>query len=139
MAYASPADVEIYTGKTVTSDQIEAAQAIVEIYSRRSENASEFFSEKDERILKQATSYQAAFMLTNNVFDIGDIYALSQGDLTVTYKNLETSSADSKVLSPLARKAIKSLSWMKSRSVRVESDFTSRIDDEDEYLDWETY
>lgn len=131
--YASPADVLNLTGSTVTPAQIGQAQAIVELYCNRFEEAAEHFSAKDERILKLATAYQCAFMAQNNVFTTGDLESLAQGDLAVTWKN-SAASSDSKVIAPLAKKALAQLSWNRTRSILTSTAFTS-MDDEDDLED----
>ena len=141
MAFASTDDVTTYTGVTATDAQIEMAQGIVELYCNRSEAASAHFTAKDTRVLKQATCYQVAFMLSNNVFTVGDLSGLSQGDLSVTWK--EQGSSDSKTIAPLAAKALKQLSWNRTRSVLTTTDFAAfEADDLEEdgyYVEWQEF
>lgn len=117
MALATVQEVKDVTGRTLDSESIAIAQTIIELYSNRTEDAVAAFSERDKHWLKLAVAYQAAYLDDNpGILTERDVASMSQGDLTV-------SPNGQAFLAPIAKMALKKISWNKTRSVRLSSDF----------------
>lgn len=120
MAFATTQDVRELTGVSVNDEQIARGQAMVELYSNRGPDAFESLSTKDQRLIKRATAYQVAYMDAHpELFAQMDVAAQSQTDLSVSFRQDETAA----LIAPLARMALRGVSWRRSRSVRVKSTF----------------
>jgi hypothetical protein len=113
MAWADAAYTLEITGVTVTDAQVLQAQAVIELFSGVTENYA--ISGRDVRHLRMAVAYQAGWMKGQiDVTTRTDVSAVTQDQLSLTYAN-----AEAPVLAPLARHAIKRLSWKGSRSKRT--------------------
>lgn len=137
--WATVADVLSKTGKTVTEVTVLEAEAVIEIYANRSTAASAAFSPRDLYTLKQAVSFQAAWMPDQPGYHQRNSYSeVSQDGVNVVYaKEWEIN------LAPVAARALKNLSWKGTRStapVRMRTssrsgDFLNESDDP--YEHWE--
>lgn len=124
--YVTVDDVLDITGKAVDTTSLRAAQHVIEMYVNRTD--STHMKAKDLHWLSLAVAYQAVYMDEHpELFTTLDVAALSQGDISVTYRE---SIVDAHV-APLARMAIRRLSWMRTRSIQTESHFTKAADEVD--------
>lgn len=114
-AWATAADCAGITSITPDDATLALAQSTVEDAVNRTPDADESFTTRDLNWLKKAVAYQAAWIpsqpgLLARVGTTG----ISQDGLNATYG----SRADL-LLSPLAQRALKNLTWMGSRSIHV--------------------
>lgn len=115
MTWASISDVQSATGKTVTSDQLAQADAVVTIYCNRTPDASASIGARDLYWLKQAVCWQAAWQIQKPGYDQRDnAQSVMQDGLQV-----ERETEHSVTLAPLAARSLKNLSWKASRTVRT--------------------
>lgn len=142
MPYASVAEVNTYTGVSVSAAAVTKAQTLIELYSNRTEASSGTMSARDLYWLKLATAYQAAYMDAHpELFNLMDAKSYSQGDISISFRD----NSDATMIAPLAKRALQTLSWNRSRSVTLSSDFVLNEDiinaDEVEYHDdsWESF
>jgi hypothetical protein len=111
----STADVLATTGASATTAQIAAADSIVTIYVNRDSSASGSMAPRDLASIKAAVAWQAAWMLSQpNLAGRSQFDNLSQDGLSVS------SSAEwAKILSPIAARSLKNLTWKGSRTLRT--------------------
>jgi hypothetical protein len=115
MAWATEAEALTYTGITVTSAEIEQAQVIVELFTDITEEADDYLSTKNLRLLKMAVAYQAAWITEHpDLFTHVDVSTMLQDGLQFTRGH-----ENAMVLAPFARRAINRLSWRRNRSIKV--------------------
>lgn len=120
--------VQQITGKTVTTDLLHQAQAIIETFVGRTE--ARITDPDDLALMANAVAYQAAYMVDNGdtVFEQISFIQLSTGDSSMTFDD------DSPFIAPLAKMAARQLTWKRSRSVSVGPVFNRNLDSE-----WERY
>lgn len=118
-AWAQPSDVANYTGVIVDDSQVLQAQASVEIFCGRTFLVPQnTMRARDLYWLKLAVSYQAAWMPQQpDLFGRSDLSNISQDGMTITFDPATDGKA--RVCAPLARRAIKRLTWMRSRSLHT--------------------
>lgn len=116
MAWATISETLTYTGITVGADNIEAAQAMVELFADVTEDADENISSKNLRLLKMAVAYQAAWISDHpDVFTHLDVSTMLQDGIQYTHSHVNAG-----VLAPMAKRAIDRLSWRnRNRSIRI--------------------
>ncbi len=115
MTWATVGDVSTTTGKTVTTDQLAQAEAVVNIYADRAPSASAAISTRDLYWLQQATCWQAAWQAQKFGYSQRDnAQSLMQDGLQV-----ERETEHSVTLAPLAARSLKNLSWKRNRTVRT--------------------
>jgi hypothetical protein len=114
-AWATAADVVTLTGKTVTEAQRAQAVAALEVHIGLIEAVERVdVSDRDRYFLKLATCYQAAWLAAQpDLFERNDVANASQDGESATFR------ADAHTLAPLARKAVKRLSWRGPRELNV--------------------
>lgn len=113
--WASPTDVDEIAGVTATDAEVKLAQAVIEtVVGRTSDEATARFSARDLSWLKRAVAYQTAWMTAQP-----DLLTRTETDSQTQDGAHQTYRPDSHVLAPLARRALKKLSWMRSRSLQV--------------------
>jgi hypothetical protein len=118
-SWAQAADVTAVTGATVTDAQVMQAQAIVDMFSARTYEAKTRIGSRDLYWLKLTVAYQAVWMQSQpDMFSRLDFASISAGGRPVQLKD------DSLRIAPLASKALRRCSWMRSRSYHVRSPFT---------------
>lgn len=118
----TPEDVERLTRATVDAETIDVAAGIIELVAGRSTEVWSKLRPGDQRILKQATAYQAAWIASHpEAFTAMDVSYFQQLDQRVDLRG-----PDSLYLAPLAKRALKRLSWRGIRSVPLSTDFTRR-------------
>jgi hypothetical protein len=117
MTWASTAETLTYTGITVTEAEVQQAQAIVELFSDTTLDASDagLISSKNLRFLKMAVAYQAAWITEHpDLFTHVDVSTMLQDGLQFV-----TGHENAFLLAPFARRSIARLSWKRNRSIRV--------------------
>jgi hypothetical protein len=119
------AEVLALTGRTVTDTHVTQAQGIISVKCGRDLSDALIFSgtglaalvpfSRDQRLLKQAVAYQAAWIPAHpDVFLAADITQMTADGTSAVYK--ETGL----YLAPLARVCLRRLSWQRSRSIHID-------------------
>ena len=113
--WATVADVQSLTGKVVTDQQRNEAAATIELHIGLIESVERTdISERDRYFLKQATCYQAAWLVAQpDLYERNDVGQAAQDGESASFR------PDAHTLAPLARKAIKRLSWRGPRTLIV--------------------
>lgn len=109
MAWGTAALTKTLTGRSVTSDELEQAQAIVEIITGVTEDASDqsLISGRNLRLVTRAVCYQAAWMQAHpDLFTQADVASWSQDGASAQPAN-ELAA----LLAPLARICLRRTSW----------------------------
>ncbi len=122
--WASVSRVQTITGSLVTEDQLATAQGIVELYSGRTYAGSSINSSiraKDLAWLEKAVAYQAAWMPTQpGYFGKHSVKEVSQDGAQIIYAGASQSNNSAMImLAPLAARALKNVSWMRSRTIKI--------------------
>jgi len=111
MAWATTSDTLALTGVTVSDAVLAQAQGVIELYAGISEGNSADLSDANQRMLKAAVAYQAAWMHGQvDVTTRSDVAQLQQDGATVV-----PTGQDALLLAPLARRALDRLSWLRVR------------------------
>lgn len=107
-------DVATVTGKTVTPVDRNIAAYAIELTTGLIESVPRSdLSRRDAYWLRQAVAFQAAWLAdTPDYLERNDVESASQDGQSVTLK------PDALVLAPLARRALKRLSWRGTRSIQ---------------------
>lgn len=116
--WATAADVLDVTGVEVDAAAVRVAQGVVALTVDR-DPAAEWpvIKTRDLARLRQAVAYQCAFMKANpDVFDRNDVDSESFGKMRTQNRPNDPAAI---VIGPLAQMAIRRLSWMRSRSLRI--------------------
>lgn len=130
MAWADTAYTLEITGVTVTDALVLQAQAVIELFSGVTEDYA--LTGRNVRHLRMAVAYQAGWMKGQiDVTTRTDVSSLTQDEMSLVYAN-----ADAPVLAPLARQALKRLSWKTTGSVMVRrpADTVAQLDPEQAFL-----
>lgn len=124
--FATLTDVTAYTGVNVSSLELERAHLLVEMLGDRDRTAVADFRARDVRKLKAATAYAAAYLHEHPeiLLEVAGIGSIGQPDLSISY---DTDDEGAHLVGRAAWKAIKGLSWNRSRSVQIGSDLTDRV------------
>lgn len=117
-AWAQDSDVASITGITVDDGTILAAQSIVENVCHRLFGIGKFRA-RDTEWLRKAVAYQAAWMS----FQPDLFFRVQASNVSGDGQSATSRTKADVYLAPLAGKAIKNLSWMKSRSLRAQTPF----------------
>lgn len=121
-AWATIQDVLTYTGVTVTDAQLAVAAGTIDTHAARTYDDVSRVGTRDQYWLKLALCYQAAWMTAQyDAFTRLDIDALGQ-NRSMTHFN-----PNAMTLAPFAKKALKRVSWLKSRSLHIQSPYTDGI------------
>lgn len=131
ITWATADEVEDYTAETVTSTQLDRAQAVLDLHAGRTVHSAEEIGDRDLHYLKLATAYQAAWMKHQP-----DMY--SRMDLTEVPSDAGASAGlneSGMTLAPLARRALRQLSWKRSRSLALGPAPRARVGFENELSD----
>ncbi|MFC5947072.1 hypothetical protein ACFQH9_02115 [Pseudonocardia lutea] len=136
--WATTAEVATYTGAEVDASDLARAQATIDLHSARTVLSAAALGDKDLHWLKLATAYQAAWMKGQpDLFSRLDFTEATQEQGAVA-KLTDTGLT----LSPLARRALRRCTWLRSRSLRVKApNETGAVldplsDESDAYQDW---
>lgn len=117
--WATVQDVLTYSGVSVTDAQLAIAAGTVDIAAARTYDDVSRVGSRDRYWLKLAVCYQAAwFTAQYDAFTRMDIDALGQT------RSMTHFGPNAMILAPFAKKALKRVSWLKSRSLHVQSPFT---------------
>lgn len=130
MSWATTEQVETITGVSVTEALVTQAQFHIELFTEVTEDYN--LRPRDLRYLRMAVAYQAAWLKGQiDVATRTDVSSATQDTMTFTYANPEAA-----VLAPLARHALKRLSWKVSRSVtvRTPADVAKVLDPEEAFV-----
>lgn len=119
VCWATAADVIHLTGSVVSEQIVLQANAAVEVVAGRTWLlGSDRTGKADKEWMRRAVSYQAAWLLEQpDAFQRMDLLNLSAGGRGGTL------TPTGVVLAPMARWALRRVSWLRSRSVRVLSEF----------------
>lgn len=117
--WATVADVLDTTDTTVTNAELKMAAATIDLFAVRLYADKDRIGLRDQHWLKQAVCYQAAWLTANpDVFQRFGIESdggsgLGAGSSSTKY------ATDAMTLAPFAAKALKRVSWLRSRSLHV--------------------
>jgi hypothetical protein len=111
--WATTGEVLAVTGQTVTPAQVMQAQAVIEAYAGRSEEAAEYFTGRDRWNLKRAVCWQAAWLTEQVAYPTRSTFQIQVQDGMHHHVNTPSDLQ----LAPLAKLHIKRLSWFGNRSV----------------------
>jgi len=138
--WASLSDVASITNKDVAEEDLLSAQFIIEMVVNRTPNATKI-GQRDLIWLKRAVAYQTAWMKENpDIFSRHKVLGIQQDGVNTMF-----ASKDAVYLGPLAIRAIKNVSWMRSKSLRMITPFIDRQADainpllDDSILAWEAF
>lgn len=132
-AWATPDEVNDLTGTTPSVADVKRAQGAIEtiagVYIE--DTAWPNLGAADRRWLRNAVAYQAAFMAsTPDYFERMRVASASQDGQSATY------GVEALELAPLARKALRKLSWKGSRAVHLAAPPTRDLDARDDLHTW---
>jgi len=120
-AWASISETLAYTRITVDLEDIDAAQAMIELFAdvvydqTVDGSGNTTIGAKNFRLLKMAVAYQAAWMTQHpDLFTHTDIQSINQDGIFYVHQH-----ENSYLLAPMARRALKRLSWMRNRNIRI--------------------
>jgi len=120
-AWATISETLAYTRINVEQEDIDAAQVMIEIFvdcvynQTVDASGSPLIGSKNLRLLKMAVAYQAAWMTQHpDLFTHTDIQSINQDGIFYVHQH-----ENSYLLAPMARRAIKRLSWNRNKSIRV--------------------
>lgn len=112
-AWATPSQAAAITNKAVSQDELDSAQAVIDIYSNVTVAASAGIGVRNLRLLSYAVSWQAVWQASRVDFGTGmDVDQVTQDGQTFSKGN-----ADAHLLSPMARKCLSKISWNKTRTL----------------------
>lgn len=113
-AWASAQDVINTTGVSVTEQQLAQAQSDIEIFSGRIYPDSDRLRTRDLYWLGRAVARQAAWLAGQYGLETRlDATQIQQDGVTTTLQG------DGLVLAPMAARALRKVSWMRSRTIHV--------------------
>lgn len=116
--WASVSDVSVITGEDVSDQQLAQAQGVIELLVGRTPEANLLMRAADLRWLMRAVAWQAAWLKAKpDLTSQTDVNSVSQDGAQADLK------PDALILAPLARRALKRLSWRGNRSVFTPSTF----------------
>ena len=115
-AWCTAQDVIDATGVSVTDQQLAQAQADIEIFSNRIYTDKDRIRPRDLYWLGQAVARQAAWIAGQFGLETRlDATQIQQDQVSTTLQG------DGLVLAPMAARALKRVSWMRSRTVHIRS------------------
>lgn len=141
-AWASAQNVIDSTGVSVTDQQLAQAQAAIEVFTNRIWADTARIRTRDLHWLGQAVAYQAAWLAGQFGLETRlDATQIQQDQVSTTLQG------DGLVLAPMAARALRRVSWMRSRTVHIRSAVEGAgpigadalTDGADDHLDWAPY
>ena len=115
-AWATAQDVTDSTGVTVTDQQLVQAQKNIEVFTNRIYADTARIRTRDLHWLGQAVAYQAAWIAGQFGLETRlDATQIQQDQVSTTLQG------DGLVLAPMAARALRRVSWMRSRTVHIRS------------------
>lgn len=120
MPWATVLDVNNLTGTIVAEADVAKAQAVIELHASRTEAVPlDTIGKRDQHWLMLAVAYQTVWMLASpDMFERTEQRTLLQDGVEA-----RDMPPDALTLSPLARRALRRLSWKKTRSIHTPSPF----------------
>lgn len=117
--WAQIGDVLAITGVTVTQLQLLQANAIIEIFARRLYGiANTRTGTRDLEWMKRAVAYEAAWIPGQpDIFTRLDVTMITEGRKAIGLKEMTL------MIAPLARIALSRVSWQKTRSIHIRSNW----------------
>ncbi len=119
--WASISETLAYTRISVSQDNLDASQAMIELFADVVYNqtidasGNPLIGAKNLRLLKMATAYQAAWMTEHpDLFTHTDIQSINQDGIFYVHQH-----ENSYLLAPMARRALARLSWSRNRNIRI--------------------
>jgi hypothetical protein len=119
-AWATPQQVGEITGVAVTDAQLGQAQASIEMFSNRIYPDTERMRVRDLYWLRMAVAYQAAWEAGQ--FDLNTRLDANQVQQDGIVANLDGRAMS---LGPRAKQALQRCSWMRSRTIHLQTPFES--------------
>lgn len=141
-AWATVQEVSDSTGATVTGAQLAQAQSDIEIFTNRIYADTARIRTRDLHWLGQAVARQAAWIAGQFGLETRlDATQIQQDQVSTTLQG------DGLVLAPMAARALKRVSWMRSRTVHIRSAVEGAgpivgdplTDGSDDHLVWAPY
>ena len=141
-AWATTQDVIDSTGVSVTDQQLIQAQKNIEVFSNRIFGDETRMRTRDLHWLGQAVAHQAAWLAGQFGLETRlDATQIQQDQVSTALQG------DGLVLAPMAARALKRVSWMRSRSVHIRSAIEGAgpivgdalSDGSDEHMVWAPY
>ena len=115
-AWCTVQDVTDATGVTVTAQQLGQAQTAIEVFSNRIYPDKDRMRTRDLYWLGRAVAYQAAWLAGQFGLETRlDATQIQQDQVSTTLQG------DGLVLAPMAGRALRKVSWMRSRTVHIRS------------------
>lgn len=121
VTWATISDVQTITGTTVDATRLGEAQGIIELYVGRTIESTRWLQASSLRWLQKAVAYQAAWMEAQP-----DLFVRTSVDTFGSRTDLVKFKADSQLLAPLARRALKRLRWKGTHSTYTPSTLDNR-------------
>lgn len=124
--WASAGNVRSITGETVTETDLAIAQGIIELYSGRTYAGSvvnDSIRPKDLGWLQKAVAYQSVWQRSQpGYLTRHGIKEVNQDGAQIIYAgSSEPNNTAFIMLGPLARRALKNVSWMRSKTINVKA------------------
>jgi hypothetical protein len=120
--WATAQDVLTFTGLTVNDAQLQVAAGTVDLHAKRTYDDVSRVGSRDQYWLKLAVCYQCTWLTQQfDAFVRLDITALGQN------RSITQLGPNAMTLGPFAKKALKNVSWLKARSLHVQSPFTDGV------------
>jgi hypothetical protein len=120
-AWATISETLAYTRINVEQEDIDAAQVMIELFAdvvyeqTYDESGTALIGAKNLRLLRMAVAYQAAWMTQHpDLFTHTDIQSINQDGIFYVH-----SHENSYLIAPMARRALKRLSWMRNKNIRI--------------------
>lgn len=118
-SWATVNDVLTITGRLVTNEELIQSQMIIDNVTNRTPATSGQMQAQDLIWLKRAVAFQAVWMQAQpDLYTKMGTLGFDQDGAKATYK-----SKAANYLGPLAERALKNVSWLRSRSLRIETPF----------------
>lgn len=114
-AWATIPETLAYTRINVEQEDLDSAQMMIELFADVVYGQTANINTKNMRLLKMAVAYQAAWMTQHpDLFTHTDIQSINQDGIFYVHQH-----ENSYLLAPMARRAIKRLSWNRTKNIRV--------------------
>lgn len=124
--WATTSNVRSITGESVTEDELADAQAVIELYSGRTfvgSQDNDSIRPKDKVWLQKAVAYQAVWQRSQPGYKTRhSIKEVNQDGAQIIYAgSSEPNNTALIMLAPLANRALKNVSWMGSRTIKLKA------------------
>lgn len=124
--WATTSNVRSITGETVTENDLADAQMVIELYAGRTfagSQANDSIRPKDAVWLQKAVAYQAVWQKSQPGYKTRHaIKEVNQDGAQVIYAgSSEPNNTALVMLAPLANRALKNVSWLRSKTIKLKS------------------